>query len=56
LGKLLIYILGLVPLAYFYERLKAELNGLTFVLVAVAYLVVVRVLAEKYGSSREPSQ
>jgi hypothetical protein len=47
--KLGIYILGLIPLAYFYEPLKGAVNGPVFLLIAIMYLVAIRLVAEKYG-------
>jgi hypothetical protein len=47
--KLWVYILGLIPLVYFYDALKARVSGILLVIIALVYLVFVRILSEKYG-------
>lgn len=48
--RIWIYVLGLLPLAFFYEPLKkAAANGWIFLVFAVVYLLFVRLVAEKLG-------
>lgn len=44
-----IYTLGLLPLAYFYEQLKALVTGPVFLVSAIVYLLLVRLVAEWLG-------
>ncbi len=47
--KIWIYMLGVLPLALFYEQLKGLGNGPIFLISAVVYLMFVRFVAEKFG-------
>ena len=48
--KIYIYILGITPLGFFHEQLKsAAPNGAVFLLGGLAYLVLLRLVAEKFG-------
>lgn len=47
--KIWIYMLGLLPLALFYEQLKALASGPVFLISAVVYLLLVRLVAERLG-------
>lgn len=47
--KLLIYVIGLAPLAFAQEWLRATINELPAFGVAILYLVMLRALAEKFG-------
>lgn len=47
--KIWIYMLGLMPLAFFYEQLKALTNGPVFLVSVAVYLLLVRIVAEKLG-------
>ena len=47
--KIWVYMLGLLPLALFYEQLKAMGNGPVFLVSVVVYLLLVRLVAEKLG-------
>lgn len=47
--KIWIYMLGLLPLALFYEQLKALTSGPVFLISAVVYLLLVRLVAERLG-------
>ena len=47
--KIWIYMLGLLPFALFYEQLKASVSGPVFLVAAVVYLLLVRLVAEKFG-------
>lgn len=40
---------GVAPIAFFYEQLKALTNGPLFLLAGIAYLLLVRLIAEKFG-------
>lgn len=46
--KIWIYMLGMAPLAFFYEPVKRA-TGESVFLLAVVYLIVVRLQAEKLG-------
>lgn len=41
--------LGLLPLALFYGKLKGLADGIVFLVSAVVYLVLIRFVAEKLG-------
>lgn len=47
--KIWIYMAGVVPLAFFYEPLKTLVSGPVFLICAVVYLLLLRLLAEKFG-------
>jgi hypothetical protein len=49
LKKIWIYMLGLLPLALFYEQLKGLASGPVFLVSAVVYLLLIRFVAEKLG-------
>jgi hypothetical protein len=47
--KLWIYTVGVVPLGFFSERLQAALGTPTFLVCVLAYLLLLRLLAERVG-------
>lgn len=47
--KLLIYVIGLAPLAFGQEWLRATVNELPAFGFAILYLLILRGLAEKFG-------
>lgn len=47
--KIWIYMLGLLPLALFYEQIKSFASGPIFLVAAVGYLLLIRFVAEKLG-------
>ncbi len=47
--KIWIYMAGVAPFAFFYEQLKALTSGPLFLVAAIAYLLLLRVIAEKFG-------
>ena len=49
-SKLSIYIVGLIPLAFGQSWLRANLGDLLAFLVVVAYLIAIRLVAEKLGT------
>ena len=49
-----IYILGIAPLAFFYDRLKELIESkLMFVILVICYLLLVRFFAEMFGEPRK---
>ncbi len=49
--KSVIYIIGIAPLGLGYPWLKGELGGPVLLGVAIAYLLVLRFICEKFGKS-----
>lgn len=47
--KIWIYMAGVAPFAFFYEWLKGLMPGPVFLVGAIVYLLILRLLAEKYG-------
>jgi hypothetical protein len=47
--KIWIYMVGVAPLAFFYEPLKTFVSGPVFLICAIAYLLILRWFAEKFG-------
>ena len=47
--KIWIYMAGVVPFAFFYGPLKELASGPVFLIFAVVYLLILRLLAEKFG-------
>ncbi|WP_175687388.1 hypothetical protein [Burkholderia anthina] len=49
MSKINIYILGLAPLAVFQGKLRAVLGEFAALGIAVGYLIVIRIIAERKG-------
>jgi hypothetical protein len=47
--KLYIYLIGIVPLGFFYYDLRNTISQPVFLLCVLVYLVLLRLLAEKFG-------
>jgi hypothetical protein len=47
--KLWVYTAGVLPLGFFSERLQATLGTPIFLVCAVGYLLLLRLLAERFG-------
>ena len=47
--KFWVYMTGVTPLALFHESLQSLTNGPVFLVGAIIYLLLIRVLAEKFG-------
>ena len=47
--RIWIYLLGLIPLAFVYDDLKAALNSWAFLGAVLAYVVALRLVSGKYG-------
>jgi hypothetical protein len=47
--KIWIYMIGVIPLALTTERLQSVIGGPALLIGAVSYLLVVRLVAERYG-------
>ena len=45
-----IYWIGLIPLSAFYYILKDRLGSPAFFFIGMAYLVVIRLISERFGS------
>jgi len=49
--KILIYIVGLIPLALFQHWLRDAFGDLVGLLVIIVYLVMLRLAAERWGNA-----
>jgi hypothetical protein len=47
--KIYIYLIGIVPLGFFYYELKNMLGQAMFLLCGIVYLILLRLFAEKIG-------
>ncbi len=47
--RIYVYTLGLFPMAVFHDQLEIWTTGPVFMVFAVVYLVLVRLVAEKFG-------
>lgn len=50
--KRLMYIIGLAPLGFSYPWLKTQLSGPVLISIAIVYLLVLRLVCEKFGKLR----
>lgn len=47
--KIWIYMVGVAPFAFLHDWLSNRMAGPVFLAIAIAYFLVVRYIAEKYG-------
>jgi hypothetical protein len=49
MSKGLIYLIGILPFGFFYYRIKGMMGDVQFFIVAIFYLLILRLCAEKLG-------